>query len=170
MWETMLLENLLCWICWEVENIFCFVHYQNSRSSVPVHEYFTPILVLALYVWLICGQCYSCTWKWHFQNNNLAPVYNITLFVLGQFHFVFQLPPCKTNLVSRFVSLCLLSLWLGMYSELNPLLCITSVLSLLLVLFHNTLPQQPCRYTLCTWPCCVHNLDLVATSVKITAA
>lgn len=93
-WETMLLENLLCWICWEVENIFCFVHYQNSRSSVPVHEYFTPILVLALYVWLICGQCYSCTWKWHFQNNNLAPVYNITLFVLGQFHFVFQLPPC----------------------------------------------------------------------------
>lgn len=93
-WKTVLLENLLCWICQEVENIFCFIHYQNSRSSVAVHEYFVPVLVLALYVQLICGQCYSCTWKWHFQNNNLAPVYNITLFVLGQFHFVFQLPPC----------------------------------------------------------------------------
>lgn len=34
-----------------------------------VHEYFTPIWVVALYIQLICGQC---TWKWYFQNNNLA--------------------------------------------------------------------------------------------------
>lgn len=55
-----------------------------------VHEYFTPIWVVALYIQLICGQC---TWKWYFQNNNLAPV-TITLFLLEEFHFVFQLPPC----------------------------------------------------------------------------
>lgn len=80
------------------------------------------------------------------------------------------MPPCKTNLVSRFVSLCLLSLWLGMYSELNPLPCITSVLLLLLVLFHNTLPHSLVGTPFVLGLAVFTNLDLVATSVKITAA
>lgn len=116
-WDTVLFENLLCWMCQEVENNFCLIHYQNSRSSVTVHGYFVPVLVLALYVQLICGQCYSCTWKWHFQNNNLAPVYNNHIVCVGTVSLcvpIASMPPCKTNLVSGFVSPCLLSLWLGM--------------------------------------------------------